>query len=376
VLAEDVLHLLAPRSYYVWPPHFHATFHPDPAALPGVSGESRLTTNGWGIRGSEFSDKDRYRILTVGGSTTECLYLDDSETWPHLLEVRLNGGAFVPGPVWVGNVGKSGHNSSHHVQQAAKLIDQYPRIDMVLVLAGVNDTMPVLRDGRYVPLTDKELRQAFSIQPGGSLEDESYAFYKQTELWRTLRKVRDKWWRDDPGALIQDAAGSVFSAMRARRQRAKFYTDDLPDLSAGVQAYKTNLNMIVDSATQRGAQVILMTQPNLWSAHGTPETERLIWMGRMGRYTSGNAAGYYSSGAMESAMNVYNEALLEVCQARSLQCLDLAAALPKAADVFYDDVHFTEEGSRRVAEIVGAFFERQVSKHSISYAEGQAKAGQ
>ena len=41
--------------------------------------------------------------------------------------------------IWVGNVGKSGHDTRHNRLQVEKLLDQYPRIDMVVLLEGVND---------------------------------------------------------------------------------------------------------------------------------------------------------------------------------------------------------------------------------------------
>jgi hypothetical protein len=51
-------------------------------------------------------------------------------------------------------------------------------------------------------------------------------------------------------------------------------------------------------------------------------------------------------------MQLYNDALLEVCRERSADCLDVAAQLPRNAEIFYDDAHYTEEGSRRLARLV------------------------
>lgn len=44
--------------------------------------------------------------------------------------------------------------------------------------------------------------------------------------------------------------------------------------------------------------------------------------------------------------------MLEVCADRRVECLDLAAMLPKDDTVFYDDVHFNEAGAERVAAAV------------------------
>src|SRR4051812_23284829 len=73
------------RPYYVWQPDQHYTFHPDPEVFYGVKGLKHFSINSKGFRGKEFAEKDA-KYITIGGSTTECLYLDDSETWTALLQ--------------------------------------------------------------------------------------------------------------------------------------------------------------------------------------------------------------------------------------------------------------------------------------------------
>ncbi len=124
----------APDHFGVWPAHLDLTLHPAPGVLPGVEGPSRFTTNADGLRAEARRPEHAYRILAIGGSTTESLYLDDAETWPRLLQQRL-GALRGRADVWVGNAGKSGLNSRHHVVQAMQLLPQLPRMDVVLVLA-------------------------------------------------------------------------------------------------------------------------------------------------------------------------------------------------------------------------------------------------
>jgi hypothetical protein len=51
-------------------------------------------------------------------------------------------------------------------------------------------------------------------------------------------------------------------------------------------------------------------------------------------------------------MRAFNDALRDVCREPGMTCRDLAAALPARAAYFYDDMHFSEEGAARVAELV------------------------
>jgi len=75
----------------------------DPAVTPGVSGTKVFTINRLGLRGPlppEYGPA--YRIVTIGGSTTICSFLDDSEEWPHRLMDQMNASQRTR-PVWVGN---------------------------------------------------------------------------------------------------------------------------------------------------------------------------------------------------------------------------------------------------------------------------------
>ena len=75
-----------PPFHRRWPYSRHVS-RPLPGVFPGISGPSRVTANSLGIRGPELPPREAgYRLLCLGGSTTECHYLDDEETWPHLLE--------------------------------------------------------------------------------------------------------------------------------------------------------------------------------------------------------------------------------------------------------------------------------------------------
>ena len=133
LLAETVLRFALPNSYYVWPPHLKNVFKPYQDVMPGISGESRFEINSLGIRGDEPTPSHTYRILTIGGSTTECLYLDQFETWPYLLQKTLDEN--TPNHnVWVGNAGKSGQTTRHHLTAMRYLPLREMRIDAIILL--------------------------------------------------------------------------------------------------------------------------------------------------------------------------------------------------------------------------------------------------
>jgi lysophospholipase L1-like esterase len=345
LVAEVVLRLVSavPYPYSVWPAHLNKVFRPDPRILPGISGESRFWTSSAGLRGDEFSSDQRYRILVFGGSAAECLYLDQDESWPQILQQRLT--ETTGRRVWVGNAAVSGRSSPHHVVQVERLLPQYPRIDGILLFVGVNDFLKRLEAGdRYTPEMPQEelMSWAFYHRPFGWSVDAT-AIARLYARERALRRFRRE-------PLFQDEMGRVYARWRERRRAASRLIDELPDLSVALAAYARNLTSIIDRARASGAEVVLVTQPSLWRPDlGSPERD-LLWTGGIGNYRRRKGSEYYSVEALAAGMARFNQRLLAVCRERAALCIDLAPRIPKDTGAFYDDVHFNEQGARAVAD--------------------------
>jgi lysophospholipase L1-like esterase len=352
VCVELLLRLAAPEraGFFVWPPGMQRTFHPSAGMMPGVEGPSRFLVNSIGLRGREPTPDAHPRILCVGGSTTECLYLDQEESWPVLVERALGSAA------WVANAGVSGRLSRDHVLQLEHLLPLLPGLERVVLLLGVNDLMLLLGQGQgYDPrglevpeIRAEALERAFEIVPRGA---RAAPFPRSTELWRQcvprLKRLFER-------GQVQDEAGGVYRTWRAHRREASHWLADLPDLGPGLSEYRRNVELLTRISREHGARPLFLTQPCLWSDALSAEEEALLWMGGVGDYQARPGAAYYTSAALARGMRIYNEALLATCAELGADCLDLAAALPRDTTVFYDDVHFNEAGARRVAELVAA----------------------
>src|SRR5688500_8677044 len=73
-MAELALRFLVkpPDTYSMLTPGIRV-FDPDPRYISGVAGPAHYEVNAAGYRGAPFgTDASEYRILLVGGSTTEC----------------------------------------------------------------------------------------------------------------------------------------------------------------------------------------------------------------------------------------------------------------------------------------------------------------
>lgn len=352
-LGELVARHYVPDAYYVWPPNFARSFDPNPEWIHGIHGPSRLTINRAGMRGDPFPSESSYAILALGGSTTICTYLDDTETWPHRLQQLLNR-ELGAGATWVGNVGRPGHATAQHRLQVEKLLEQHPEIDAIVLLIGINDFLLELgasRNAQGVRLAAPDptagLKRAFSLFP---LPRESSPWYARTGIgrfWATRTWRVAEWGGDQP---VQDRHGARIADWRRYRREASSLRTTLPDLSAALDRYERNVSRIVDAAKRHRVRILLLTQPVLWREGLSPAERDLLWGGGppLDRVRSGEE--YYSVEALAEGMRQYNRRLIDVCRRRHVECLDLAAELPRNATIFWDDAHFTEEGARRVAE--------------------------
>ena len=143
-LAETALRFTAPPLSLILKPGMVREFHPSPVHLPGVDGASRFEVNSMGFRAGPIPQTATVRVVALGGSTTECIFLDTSEAWPAVLQARLSDGS---GVAWVGNAGISGTRVRHHVVQAETVVHSVPELDAVIVMAGANDFLYYLRNG-------------------------------------------------------------------------------------------------------------------------------------------------------------------------------------------------------------------------------------
>jgi hypothetical protein len=331
-----------PFAWYVWPPNYASIQLP--TDLPGVSSKGVFTTNSLGIRGPEFSDADRYRILCVGGSTTECIYLDNAKAWPRLVGEAL---AANTAGVWVGNIGRSGTTTPHHVT----LFEHLPEADLVdcwVVLCGINDYGQHVR-GTYEETTADSWKHTFKYRrPGlGSdlwrpLQRNSFVFC----MFESLRKRIKVALQGENPAAFQDTRAKWVKKQQEKRRLGHKRAVELP-LDDWMDEYERQLMRMIELSRAKAKRLIFVTQPTIWKADLPAE---------LADHTIGPRlpdGSYLDDATRAEGMDRYNQRMRDVCQREGIECVDLAASLPKSLEVFYDDCHFNEAGAKSVAEKLG-----------------------
>lgn len=325
----------------VHPPNLMRVYEPDPEIMPGISGPSVFSTNSLGIRGPEWR-ADAYRILCIGGSTTICTYLDDRETWPALLMGLLNKGQSGR-RTWVGNVGRSGHDTYHHIEVLQHL-PAAARVDCCIILCGVNDFEHSFR-------LRTELRERLAPSRTfyrNGANSPLIPIAKQTYVYNAIQRILLR----TPLALgmeREDRKGRMYQRRRVlREQAAKDYP--LPDSQNALAQYKENILRIGTICKNRGIRCVFVSQPTMWRKELPRDLQSLIWSKPVG--STGRAV---SIEDLARGMSAFNDTLIEVCTSAGFEWIDLARACPKDSTVFFDDEHFNEGGARRVAEVIAEY---------------------
>jgi lysophospholipase L1-like esterase len=319
-------------------------------------------------------------MLAVGGSTTECGGVDDAKVWTHLLAASLPQ-ALDGRRAWVGNVGRDGTTTRDHVLHVKYLLQEYPRIDVVLALVGVNDMASALRQGwRYhsppsvaEPGAERaQAHHAFAVVPA-FLEA---PWYKRTALWGVARRAKLKW-QSDRAITLPNGRLAGLEPARLRRRTIGAAIESLPPLDQPLFEYRRNLNAMADLVAAQGARLVLVTQPSVWRDRMTDAEQRRLWFGWLGADWSSSQA-YFTPSALARAMAAYNRALLDVCRRRGLDCIDPSDVLPRDSTVFLDDVHFTELGSRLLAQTLAAHLRARAPftrDQALRHATGGSRTG-
>jgi hypothetical protein len=96
-----------------------------------------LTRNSLGFRGPDTTQdfNKQLSIISIGGSTTACHFLNDDKAWPCLLGENLRNDFKN---VWVNNAGFDGHSTFEHIVMLNDYVKKL-RPKFIVFLTGVND---------------------------------------------------------------------------------------------------------------------------------------------------------------------------------------------------------------------------------------------
>jgi hypothetical protein len=286
------------------------------------------TRNSLGFRGPE-APKDwgrELKVITIGGSTTECHFLSDSLTWPYLLGLRLADS--VRG-CWLNNAGLDGQSTFGHIVMLNDHVKElHPSV--VVFLTGINDM-----ENRGPTFHDK-------LYERGAYPDFSHWLFNNSEvlnlglnLFRGITARRFN--NTTNGMMVLDSARKLIlpdSVMSVRIEAQERY----------LKGYRERLDALADTCLAWHIVPVFVTQPDQFGYGRDPLTGA-----DLGAFPVDPSV----NGALLWAMlERYNDVVRRMCADRGLQMIDLGRLMPKNSLYFYDMSHFTHAGAAEVAGLL------------------------
>jgi len=311
------------------------TYHIKNDIISGLDSDITVTRNSIGFRGPDPpADKDKYlTIVTIGGSTNQCFFLSDDQTWTAQLGKNLEHSF---SHIWVNNAGLDGHSTYGHLILLEDLIvPLHPRVALFLV--GAND---VARGS----ISDWDAENVKSgIQFGSAT-----AFIKSLSAYSEVVALFLNGYRSytayKAGLLHQqvDLTQQGYLDIPEAEQKQKVEENASPSLLNG---YEGRLTRIVEVCRKSGIEPVLITQP-LLVGFGTDDVTG-VDLARIRAY------GPRQTGKMYwDLVEKYNDVTRRVGSSQNLLVIDLAREMPKSSRYFYDFIHYTPAGAKTIAGIL------------------------
>ena len=275
-------------------------------------------------------------IVFLGGSTTESMFVSEDKRFPYLAGRLLEARTGIR--VNSFNGGKSGNNTMHSIfALTAKVLPMRP--DIVVLMHNANDQGMLARFGRYWP-KEVEAWDDFRLHLLQPKNDPEAALRSVRELTvpHTYRAFR---------RLLSNAAGLGMIGRAYAGTTGASPADKSPADLTG-DTFRRALTQFVETAAIWDIRPVLMTQ-----ALETRDTRRPV-RDDGGDYLAPErlARGGFTAASFKSSQEFFNAVIRRVAASTGSTLIDLAAAHPWSRNELYDGLHFNDDGSERVAEIV------------------------
>lgn len=311
------------------------TYHIKNNIIKALPPEVTVTRNSLGFRGPDPpSDFDRYlSLVTIGGSTTQCFFLSDDQTWTAHLGQELSHNF---SPVWINNAGLDGHSThGHQVLLEDFIVPLHPKVAVFLV--GAND----VARGTIAEWDAENVKSGLQFSSGK-------AFVKSLSAYSEVVALGLNMYR----SYTAYQAGLIHQQIDLMKQgyldvSEEEITKDLAENanSSFLNDYHARLVNIVNTSRNAGIEPVLVTQP-LLVGFGKDDVTGLD-LARIKAY------GPRQTGKMYwDVVEAYNNVVRTLGREKGVQVIDLAKEMPKSSRYFYDFIHYTPEGAQIIAEIL------------------------
>lgn len=299
------------------------TYLPGTDALEQKNFVLRTDSDGFIVGPSDFEkQEERVSIIFFGGSTTECIFVDEDMRFPYRVGELLN--------VRTLNAGVSGNHTMHSLLSAiGKAIPYKPK--HLVFMQGANDITLLTKTRSYwIAPTNRSLVQ------DSKREVENISIYSIAKQVKDLL-VPNLWLRF--GYYFQGMVTSLVVDEWKNYRGLDYKYSELEKIVD--RDFTAAINSVVDLSRNWGIEPVLMTQ---FSRIRIDDFE-----------TRAEFEKFPQSLTYAEYVSLYdraNEIIRQVAYKQKVLLIDLDKLVPSSSEFMYDSLHLNTKGSKLVAQLI------------------------
>lgn len=315
--------------------------------LPGGLETITYTRDEFGFRGLEgfVSEID---LLTVGGSTTDQRWLDDSQTFQAGLEDLFTQSGH---PISIVNAGIDGQTTFGHIQNFSSWFEKVPdmKTRYIMYYVGLNDLLRIAS----VDYFDR------------TSSDDTLNFFKglimeHSALFQVYRVAKSSF---EPESIQHQLSRKNIAEKGPYADQPMIEDFMFPVMEQSLTGLRTRVAQLNELTRSFGAEAIFVTQR---SARWTRKGGKILGIQNYEPDFFESVRGHLPEEFDElNGVDFYNferavaDTIMEECRILHAICLDLMARVDFNLETdFYDPIHTTPSGSFRIAEYLFEEFEK------------------
>jgi hypothetical protein len=285
----------------------------------------RIDSDGFIMPSKKYSDPD-ISMVFLGGSTTECRFVEEENRFPYLTGVLLERKLGIKINSY--NAARSGNHSLHSLDILLnKILPLKP--DIVIMMENINDLSILLHEKSYwnknksrsviFDMNDEIVSNFFRIMRDRWIPNLSAGMRDFDRSIRSFRKSDSK-------------ANDEFAATRSKPITV--------DKSGMVEQFEMNLQSFIYLCKARNIIPVIMTM----SSRIKEKPDKIV-----ADAVKGSGLDY---GQFKDIFDTFNESIRKKAKENNIMVIDLAKKIPQEKEILYDIVHHNDNGSIKSAEII------------------------
>jgi lysophospholipase L1-like esterase len=271
-------------------------------------------------------------LVFLGGSTTECVYVDEKDRFPYLAGRLIEQQTGLKVNSY--NGGRSGNNTLHSLDILLnKVLPLKP--DIVVMMHNINDLAILMYDKTYWnhnPSRSPLIEKKPNFKTVGKDLEETFHLVRDLTFPNLSRQIKKLF------SFVHSSKADEFKNVRGKKINI--------DQGLVVREFSLNLQTFINICRARGIIPVLMTEPSRLTDHPDPLIKKLMHQLEVSQGIT--------YGEFKSAFDRLNQTIREVGAKNRVLVIDLAQEIPPVKENICDVAHFNDRGSRLVATRIAA----------------------